>query len=35
MPSVGFEPTILVIEQAKIFHAIDHAATVFGTSTNS
>jgi hypothetical protein len=28
MPQVGFEPTIPVFEQAKTFHALDHAATV-------
>jgi hypothetical protein len=27
---VGFEPTIPAFEQAKIFHALDRAATVIG-----
>jgi hypothetical protein len=27
---VGFEPTILMSEQAKTFHALDRAATVIG-----
>jgi hypothetical protein len=31
MPWVGFEPTILVFEQAKTVHALDCAATVIGT----
>jgi hypothetical protein len=30
MPWVGFEPTIPVFERAKIFHALDYAATVIG-----
>jgi hypothetical protein len=30
-PWVGFEPTIPVFEQAKIFHALDREATVIGT----
>jgi hypothetical protein len=30
MPEVGFEPTILVFEQAKIIHALNRAATVIG-----
>jgi hypothetical protein len=30
MPWVGFEPTIPASEQAKIFHALDGAATVTG-----
>jgi hypothetical protein len=32
MPWVGFEPKIPVLEQAKIFHALDRAATVIGDS---
>jgi hypothetical protein len=32
MAWVGFEPTIPVFEQAKTFHALDHAATVIGFS---
>jgi hypothetical protein len=27
---MGFEPTIPMFERAKIFHALDHAATVIG-----
>jgi hypothetical protein len=35
MPSVGFEPTILVFERAKAVHGLDRAATVIGiTVTN-
>jgi hypothetical protein len=30
MPSVGFEPTILVFQWAKLVHALDRAATVLG-----
>jgi hypothetical protein len=30
MPRVGFEPTIPVFERAKIFHALDRAATMIG-----
>jgi hypothetical protein len=30
MPGAGFEPTIPVFERAKIFHALDGAATVIG-----
>jgi hypothetical protein len=30
MPRVGFEPTILVLEQLKTFLALDCAATVIG-----
>jgi hypothetical protein len=30
MPVVVFEPTIQVFERAKMFHALDHAATVIG-----
>jgi hypothetical protein len=30
MPQVGFEPAILVFEQAKTVHALDRAATVIG-----
>jgi hypothetical protein len=30
MPCVGFEPTISMFEQAKTFHALDHATTVTG-----
>jgi hypothetical protein len=30
MPRVGFEPTIPVLEQVKIVHALDCAATVIG-----
>jgi hypothetical protein len=33
MPRVGFEPTIPVVERAKIFHALDTAAIV--TDTNN
>jgi hypothetical protein len=29
---VGLEPTIPVFEQKKIFHALDHLATVIGSS---
>jgi hypothetical protein len=31
MSQVGFEPTILVFEQARTFRALDHATTVIGT----
>jgi hypothetical protein len=31
MPWVGFETTIPVFEQAKIFHALDRAAIVLGS----
>jgi hypothetical protein len=34
MPGVGFEPTILVLEQAKPFHSLDRAATVIGCRTH-
>jgi hypothetical protein len=30
MPLARFEPTILEFERAKIFHALDRAATVTG-----
>jgi hypothetical protein len=30
MPQVGFEPTISVFERAKMFHALERAATVIG-----
>jgi hypothetical protein len=30
MPYVGFEPTIVVFELLKTFHALDRAATVIG-----
>jgi hypothetical protein len=30
MPRLGFEPTIQVFEREKLFHALDHAATVIG-----
>jgi hypothetical protein len=30
VPSVEFEPTILVLERAKTFHALDHPASVIG-----
>jgi hypothetical protein len=30
MPQVGFEPTIPVLEQAKIVHALGGAVTVIG-----
>jgi hypothetical protein len=30
MPSMGFEPTISVLERAKTVHALDRAATVIG-----
>jgi hypothetical protein len=30
MPLAGFEPTTLVLERAKIVHALDCAATVIG-----
>jgi hypothetical protein len=32
MPRVGFEPNISTSERAKIFHALDRAATVIGKS---
>jgi hypothetical protein len=32
MPLAGFEPTIPVFKRAKIFHALDRAATVIGSS---
>jgi hypothetical protein len=32
MPQVGFEPTIPEFERVKAVHALDHAATVIGTS---
>jgi hypothetical protein len=35
MPPVGFEPTIPVSERAKIFCALDHAATAIGTIVNN
>jgi hypothetical protein len=35
MPRVGFEPTILVFERAKMVHALDRAATVIGPSTDN
>jgi hypothetical protein len=35
MPSVGVEPTIPVSERAKIFHALDRAATVVGCMRNN
>jgi hypothetical protein len=31
MPQVGFELTIPVFKRAKAVHALDRAATVFGT----
>jgi hypothetical protein len=31
MPQVGLEPTIPALERAKTGHALDRAATVFGT----
>jgi hypothetical protein len=31
MPSVGFEPTVPVFEQAKTVHALDHVATMMGS----
>jgi hypothetical protein len=31
MPEVGFEPTIPMLERAKIVHALDRTATVIGT----
>jgi hypothetical protein len=34
MPLVGYKPTIPVFEQAKTFHALDHAATVIGYSSH-
>jgi hypothetical protein len=30
MPQVGFESTVQVLEQVKIFHALDSEATVIG-----
>jgi hypothetical protein len=30
MPSMGFDPTILVFKRAKTFHALDRAAIVIG-----
>jgi hypothetical protein len=35
MPWVGFEPTIPVFERAKIFHALDGAATVIGLQNST
>jgi hypothetical protein len=32
MPLAGFEPTIPVSKRAKIFHALDRAATVTGSN---
>jgi hypothetical protein len=32
MPRVGFEATIPVLELAKMFHALDRAATVLGSN---
>jgi hypothetical protein len=34
MPLAGFEPTIPVSERAKIFHALNRAATVTGKYFN-
>jgi hypothetical protein len=34
MPVVGFEPTILAFEWAKIVHVLDHPATVIDKSRN-
>jgi hypothetical protein len=34
MPQVGFKPTIPVFELAKIFYALDCAATVIGMYAN-
>jgi hypothetical protein len=31
MPQVGFEPTIPGFEQAKMVHALEHAATVMAS----
>jgi hypothetical protein len=30
VPRAGFEPTLLILERAKTFHALDSAATVIG-----
>jgi hypothetical protein len=35
MPLVGFEPTIPEFERAKTVHALDRAATVIGSFTNT
>jgi hypothetical protein len=35
MPSLGFEPTNSVFQRAKIFHALDWAATVIGINVHS
>jgi hypothetical protein len=35
MPLARFEPTIPVFKRAKIFHALDRAATVTGHSKQS
>jgi hypothetical protein len=32
MPLAGFEPTMPVFKRAKIFHALDRAATVTGVN---
>jgi hypothetical protein len=32
MPRMGFEARVLVFERAKTFRALDHAATMIGTS---
>jgi hypothetical protein len=34
MPWVGFEPTILVLERAKIVHDLDRAGTVIGCGSD-
>jgi hypothetical protein len=34
MPRVGFEPSILVFEQAKVHHALDSVANVIGAIMN-
>jgi hypothetical protein len=31
MSRVGFEPTILLFQRMKTFHALDRAATVIGS----
>jgi hypothetical protein len=35
MPRVEFEPTIPVLERAKMVHALDRAATVIGSHPTS
>jgi hypothetical protein len=35
MPSVGIEPTISAVEEAKTVHALDRAATVLGMASTA